>query len=242
MKRFVRLFAAAVLSFGAAISLATSAQAQDINCSAHVLDATAAQGVSTDQIERQIVLLQEEYPRAEVYAHAYEQLPGGTVTAFQAKAKQQCGNWFDTSGERLRDNVMVVVYGHDTDKVGVLYGYHFESVVTALELEYIMNGVNSSLGPDKSQVNPDYVTSAIKDALRSTEWQIDGYSNDRAKLYQKPLTPYDPPPFQDANDFHEDPHAGQLAAVIAAVIVGALALGVVFSAVGNFAKRVRSSR
>jgi hypothetical protein len=227
MKRFMKWFAAAVLPVAIALSIAPSAQAQESDCATHVLDATAARGISTDQIERQIGMLQESYPGANVYVRAYEQMPGGSSEVFLSQALAECPSWRSESGDRLADNTMIVVYGHDVDQISVLYGYHFRSVISYRDHEYMINGISAGIGPTKSFVDPNYTTSAIVDALRATQSHVVGYNRDLAKLYGKEVKAYAPAPYVDPNSFAEESDPKDVAGVAALVVVSFLAFGLV---------------
>lgn len=167
MKRLALMAASAVLAGGLALSAAPGTMAQPINCTAHVLDATAAQEVKTDVVQRATDNLRRVVPSADVYVQAYEQIPGGSVETFWQLGQEQCANWRAESGNRPKDNVFVVVYGRDVDDLGFFYGYGFMPVVYNKHDE-VMKAVRSHLGPAWSQVNSDFVTTAMTEPLRQT--------------------------------------------------------------------------
>ena len=211
---------ALALAVAAALLLVVpTAQAQPIDCSSHVLDATASGGIATAQVSKQVAMLQDIYPDVNVYAQAYEHLPGGSMSAFKDLARQ-CGNWRSKSSDRFHDNLLVVVYGRDVDRVGMIYGHGLDSAVEQRELDEIMNAVNSSLGSNLSHVNPDYATTAIVDALRGTQSMLADHLSMQSKLWHTNITVFEPEPYVDPNSTHEDPDPRQIAMIMFYIVLG----------------------
>jgi hypothetical protein len=212
MKRFMRVLASAVLSIGVVLSAAPSAQAQQpvINCSAHMLDATAQQGIDIAYVNRHVDMFKSRVPTTKIYVQAYEQMPGGSADAFWKMAKQQCANWLDPSGTRVKDNIFVVVYGHNVDSVGLFHGYNLD-ITMAYEDLSIANGVASNLGPERSQVNPDYVSQALVQSLLSMRFYVQ-----QSHWFSKGA--YHPPAYADtggSNEFQPLVVGGWIISVVA---------------------------
>jgi hypothetical protein len=222
MKRLILLLVATVMSVGLLLSGTPGAQAQPIDCSTHVLDATVRQGIYKAGVERQVNSLRAVDPTADVYVQAYEQLPGGTPDAFWALAQQQCANWFDASGTRVKDNVLVVVYGHDIDDVGLYAGNDLELGFRQYR-ESTMNGMHSNLGPNApSSVNPDYVTEALTEAVRATELYVR-----QSLFFDKVEGVYHPPVYFDPNASHKQTGPRELAGIMIGVVAFFTLVGLV---------------
>lgn len=215
MKRLVRLVIAAVLPIGMLLFGAASAQAQPIDCTTHVLDATARQGVDTDFINRQITTLHKVAPTADVYVQAYEQLPSGYADEFW----QLCPNWRNASGDYPKEDLMLVVYGRDVDQVSVYYGQYFDEAIAPYRTG-MMSMSNVNLGPDKSQVDSSFLTSALIEPLISTPFylKLSAHYSAADGTYHLPSITTDTGTQEDTAD---------LIRVIVIVIIGFSLLGVI---------------
>lgn len=167
MKRLMRLVIAAVLPIGMLLFGAASAQAQPVDCTTHVLDATVRQGIDKDFIARQIDALHKVAPTADVYVQAYEQLPVGYTDGFW----QLCPNWRNASGDHVKEDLVLVVYGRDLDQVNVYYGQYYNEAIAPYSSE-MMKVSTAHLGPERSQVNSGFLTSALVEPLISTPFYL----------------------------------------------------------------------
>ncbi len=215
MHRIMRMMMAVVLPIGMLLFGAANAQAQTVDCTSHVLDATVRQDVDTDFINKQIDALYKVVPGAEVFVQAYEQLPDGNTADFW----KLCANWRNAAGDNPKDNLVLVVYGRDVDQVSVYYGYAFETAISPYR-NGMMNMANVNLGPDRSQVNGDYLTSALVEPLISTPFYLKTSAHYSAADGTYHLPPYDP-----GAGFQSD--VASLVKVTIIVIVALTLLGIV---------------
>jgi hypothetical protein len=240
MKRLKYLAVAGVVSVMAMMGVTPSAYAGQptINCDAHVFDATASQGIYKDGLQHQINEMTKVHPAAtgNIYAQAYEYMPGGSVEGFWELAKLECANWFADGSERPKSELLVVAYGRDIDQVSVNYGSDFQVAVGPHNGVILMNGVNSSLGPQYSQVDPNYITSALSDALRSMRVFVESghYFDKKAGIYK-------PPAYVDPMAGYEPPNWGEVAGMVALTIVGFVIFGLFCWGAQVFFRRVFGS-
>lgn len=215
MKRLMRLVIAAVLPIGMLLFGTASAQAQPVDCTTHVLDATVRQGIDKDFIARQIDALHKVAPTADVYVQAYEQLPVGYTDGFW----QLCPNWRNASGDHAKENLVLVVYGRDLDLVNVYYGQYYEEAI-APYTSGMMNMSYANLGPERSQVDSGFLTSALVEPLISTPFylKLSAHYSAADGTYHVPSITVDPGWQKDT--------AG-LVRVLVVVLVGFALLGVI---------------
>ena len=151
---------------------------QSLNCSEQVFDNTAEQGVSeySDVIMRHINMFKEIAPFADIYVHAYAQMPSDSQV-------KQCANWYDADG-RMKDDVMVMIYGQDVDNVLRLYGENFRIG----EDRFTPYSVAAMLGPDASQKDPAYIVQALVQPILATKTTIklSDYYSTADGLYRPP--------------------------------------------------------
>ena len=126
MMRFIRSCLAGLLAVFCALFIAPSAQAQPIDCSAHILDKTSEQGIWFDTLEHSIREVKKIYSAADIYIHAYDYLPGGgSVPGFE-NLSGRCSNWFVEGSTIPRYNVLIVAYGQRDNLMSIQYGGAFE--------------------------------------------------------------------------------------------------------------------
>ena len=222
MKRFVQLLAAVALSIGAALFGASSAHAQPIDCSAHLLDKTNAQGIWFDTLQPSIKKLQKVYADADVYIQAYEHFPGGGTASEFVELSKQCSNWYAPGSNVPRYNVIVIAYSRGIDDIDVQRGNAFGLTMNYYQLENSMKAVRMGLGPETSQVDPSYITSAFGHALRDAHYFITGQ---RSYFHDGVYSP----PAEVGITGHENNDPKQIAGIIFCVVVGFLAAGIVLT-------------
>jgi hypothetical protein len=232
-RQIVQLFTAAAFSIGVTLSGAAVAQADPIDCQAHFLDATAASGIDANFVNYAVGRLKEVAPTADVYVQAYQQTPGGSPDAFWELGKQQCANWLDPSGTRVGDNMVMVVYGSDVDDIGLYYGYNFDTL-TMSQMETVMTGIRAKLGPNASQVNPNYTAEALYQALSDTRYHLM-----ESRHFSHADGMYHPPVYVDPNSYHKDFSPVELVKWIVLTGAGSAAFGLVCWAPSGVARLLR---
>lgn len=236
MKRLKYLAVAGVVSVMAMMGVTPLAAAGQptIDCNTHVLDATASQGIYKDGLQHQLNLMAEVYPASEghIYAQAYEYMPGGSVEGFWELAKLECSNWF-AEGERPMTQLIVIAYGRDIDQVSVNLGSDFQMAVGPHNGVVMMNGINSSLGPQYSQVNPNYITSALSDGLRALRVFVKS-----AHYFDKSEGIYKPPAYNGTGLHVETVSAQKVAGMVALTVVGFVIFGLFCWGAEVFLRRV----
>lgn len=220
MRRLLTFVAAAILSAILVITGAPTASAQPINCGDHLWDATVEQGIYLPMLGRQIDSIRKISPDADIYAQAYQNAEG--ISFNRDEIPTMCANWLDPSGTRLKDNLILVIYARDVDRVVLYTGFSYQAAVWN-KYETIMNGVNSGLGPELSQKDPNYATSAMTDALSATKFymEMSGFYKSDDGMYHSPTRIE-----QQQSDTFE-PFV--LIMWIAAVVAGFTAFGIVCS-------------
>lgn len=224
VKRFMRTCAAILAGTALAMTGVPNAGAdtqRQIECSAPVFNDTVKYGkydVDAAFISREIAAFQAMAPAAKVHVHAYENIPGGSLDAFMELSRQQCSEW--------GDNTVAVVYGRDIDDIAIFESYGFLAIDN--KESQIMKGVKVGLGPDKTQVSSDAVTSVLVDALIGARYYLTltGFYNEETGIYTAPV-----------RQVQEPEREVPLPVMIAAVIAGFGAFGLIAHLVARRSRR-----